>query len=649
VDPLPPVPLPRPLDGHDLVAVERTVRGARGGGQRLPDRVRDRLERSLGADLADVRVHHGGEADTIAGALGADAVAAGADIFLRDGVAEATGDRGLELLAHECAHVVQHAAAAPAAPAAPVVRAPDHADEHAAHRAAARARHGVPADAAGARITARPLLDDEALVLRRHASWEHRLLGDAKPTDLDAIAKGKPNRLQLLKDLRDFLWMWHQDPDSVTAEMIHQRYPYIRVLRLQPSNLLVTYGELNTLPDYFANPESVLTQPRSILLPILQAVRQEGYDRIQRLLGGSGAKFSGAVATMTGWDFMDLLLETKAIDDLTWNLGPDHTNHYTAVVARNACHFAPFSWYRWKANHLIARDMARRAQRTSDPALRAAFTHQAYMYNGYADHFLQDSFAAGHLVNKTLIMQWFITWAQDKWYVPVADWAKVKNMTTTNQPGLAARGLYDWSNPGSVRDPQTAEEGGDRQYRMDLSGVRAQGGRSQAQAYSDYLAFLNSTVVQSSSGALHDYFNAQSVWVTSSAHGTPYQLWGDDTMLNGGDGVGIAGETAHLSQQAIGEILATGATDISVDVLHSRFPTKVRDANGVYQPLETWNDGLRSLADTIFPAVHYLLLRAFPRIQHVSVDQSDQRVVSLANADDPTSVVLSAPGRIDAR
>ena len=33
---------------------------------------------------------------------------------------------------------------------------------------------------------------------------------------------------------------------------------------------------------------------------------------------------------------------------------------------------------------------------------------RARIYTGYADHFLQDSYAAGHLVNKTLVMQWYI-------------------------------------------------------------------------------------------------------------------------------------------------------------------------------------------------------------------------------------------------
>ena len=32
---------------------------------------------------------------------------------------------------------------------------------------------------------------------------------------------------------------------------------------------------------------------------------------------------------------------------------------------------------------------------------------KAWLNNGYASHLLQDSFAAGHLINKTLVMQWF--------------------------------------------------------------------------------------------------------------------------------------------------------------------------------------------------------------------------------------------------
>src|SRR2546422_311971 len=79
------------------------------------------------------------------------------------------------------------------------------------------------------------------------------------------------------------------------------------------------------------------------------------------------------------------------------------------------------------------RHLAQRAYATKDPAL----IQQAWAFHGYADHFLQDSFAAGHLVNKTLVMQWFIQWAATQSLLPVADWDEIKNMTTAHQSSLA--------------------------------------------------------------------------------------------------------------------------------------------------------------------------------------------------------------------
>jgi hypothetical protein len=300
---------------------------------------------------------------------------------------------------------------------------------------------------------------------------------------------------------------------------------------LAKSQLVFTYGELNTLPDYMANPTVLDEQPRAILLPILQAVRQEGYNRINAMLGQTWpTNFKDAVAINTGWSFIDQLIETKAIDKLTWNIGPNHTNHYLGLVARNACHFAPFSWYRWETFYTMARNLAQQAYRESDPTRKGQLTYNAWMNHGYADHFLQGSFAANHLVNKNLIMQWFLEFAVSGWTSEwwartwIADWNKVKNMTAVLQPGLAARGLYNPSNPGSTRDPQTTEEQPTLQDRMNMSGVRASGSISQAEAYQNYIAFLDSTICQAASGALHGHFNAASLWVSSPSQTTPYQL-----------------------------------------------------------------------------------------------------------------------------
>ena len=179
--------------------------------------------------------------------------------------------------------------------------------------------------------------------------------------------------------------------------------------------------------------------------------------------------------------------------------------------------------------------MATRAHQTTDPSARERLTYRAWMNHGYADHFLQDSFAAGHLVNKTLIMQWFVAWAAGKWYVPVADWDAIQHVTAACQPGLAAWGLYG-GQPDQVRDPQTAEEQPTYRQRLATGGVRADGAVGADPAYHNCLAFLKSTVVNSASGALHDHYNAHSLWVGSADHPGAYQVWGDDTMLNGGEG-----------------------------------------------------------------------------------------------------------------
>lgn len=597
--------------------IDRAVRRAAGAGTPLQPRLRAALEQALNARLGEVRLHTD---DRLVAAAGADAFAAGSDIFLRTGLANPERAAGLELLVHELVHTLQ-----------PLRSACPAGEERQARAVAAAVRRGERPGAGRAPVDAARRDPDEPAALRRHASWEHRLLGDARPGDLNAIALNQSTRIQLLTQLRDFLWMWHQDPDSVTEAMIRARYPYIRTLRLATSGLLVTYGELNTLPDYMADPQVLDAQPRAIMLPILQAVRQEGYNRIQRLLGGSTASFASAVGINTGWDFIDLLLETKGIDNLTKNIGPAGTNHYTGLVGRNACHFAPYSWYRWEQHYLIARNLAQTAHGSADAAAKAKFTYAAWMYHGYADHFLQDSFAAGHLINKTLVMQWFVDWAAGKWYVPVYDWDRVKTMSVAQQPGICAPGLYNPAAAGAVRDPQTGQEQATLDQRVAMTGVAA-GGAGLPAAYQNYLAFLNSTTVQSASGVLHDYYNAQSLWVASTAQPTPYRIWGDDTMLDGGDGVRIAAETAQLSQQSILDLLGTGTTQITPQAIRDRFPTMVRGGGGV-QPLWDWHATIKAQAYALFPGVHYYLLRAMPTIGGISVDQQvAARVVPTSNA-----------------
>jgi hypothetical protein len=595
------------------------IRTEIGDGNPLDAEPRRILERSFDVDLSAIRVHDSPRADRLTRALAADAFATGSHLFFRTDTFRPQTEPGMWLLAHEVTHSIQQAQGA-------VSRT---SSEIAADQAAGRVLLGKPAQV-GRGLQAVPALPaNRPLVIQRHGSWEHRLLGDASPDDLNSIAKNASNRADLLKALLDFLQMWEFNPDSVTADRITARNKNVRTLTLKTSGLLVTYGELNTLPDYVANSADMDDLPRDILRPILQAVRQEGYANALRLLGiyRDFIKFEGAVATHLTNGFMNDIWESIWLDDLTANLPPNlppgslrwGTNSYSAILARNACHFAPYSWYRWQASYDKALQKAQEHYQTKNPET----AREAWIHHGYADHFLQDSFAAGHLVNKTLIMQWFAEWAAPKWYVSVPDWVEIQTMTQARQPGLAARGLYS-SNPGSVRDPQTTQEQATKEERIAMSGVRADGPISRDSAYQNYLVFLNSSVSQASTLAVHDYINRKGLYVASKDQPTPFEIWGDGTMLNGGDGVRIASETAHMSQQSIQDVLERGTTSITPDRIRNRFPSMARPESGNdLLPLEQWTDSMKGRAFEEFAGVHDIILSAVkPRIGHISGDQA---------------------------
>ena len=85
--------------------VEQGIAKARGGGQPLDEVTRSEMESGFGADFSGIRVHTGGQADTLSRSLNAKAFTTGNDIFFSSGQV----DR--KVLAHELAHTVQQGAA----------------------------------------------------------------------------------------------------------------------------------------------------------------------------------------------------------------------------------------------------------------------------------------------------------------------------------------------------------------------------------------------------------------------------------------------------------------------------------------------------------------------------------------------------------
>ena len=216
-----PVELHRALAGGPaLVAALAARRVDRG--EPLPERPRAAIEQVLGVPFGDARIHTGAEAAALAGALRADAITIGDEIFFGAGKARFDTDEGLALLGHELTHVAQARGVQPAplppraprrptlAPAAPGDAQPDEGEALHVERTllallappAIQAPVGAPVAAppGGARPAApagiataaadRTLGEHSAGTMPAPVGQQH------EPPDLDALARQVYDRLR---------------------------------------------------------------------------------------------------------------------------------------------------------------------------------------------------------------------------------------------------------------------------------------------------------------------------------------------------------------------------------------------------------------------------------------------------------------------
>ena len=616
--------------------VAGSIQGRIGGGNPLPPDVRAEAEAGLGQRLGDVRLHTDAPAAALATQLGAHAFTTGNDIFFNQGEYDPGSSGGFNVLMHELTHTLQQASGPvdgrPAMFGLTVSDVHD-ADEREARTVADRvtARRSTldvntpdlaPAPTAGG---------SSGIAVQRHSSFEHTLLGDTPPMQVwDAVVSVQA-RGHLLGDLHDRMAFFSEDPGGDPR----RRFPNVRWIQLSGSGLWVSNGELNGLADYLADPSVADGMSRQQLVPVLQKMRSG-------ISGAAGEEIKRPADDMHGMasDWTEYVSpaggEVLALDEATAGLG---TNRYTGLLARNACHFAPFSWHRWARFHNEAAEEARLhfKSRTGKAPLRnvpkGAEEHarQALLKAGYADHFLQDSFAAGHLVNKTLVMQWWVDYLNEAAFtIPLIDLKIVRRgqpdedvmrrMGSADAPDLAGRGLYDQTptsketrrsdqRRGGVTDPQTAQERPDRQRRLEGAGVAGFDDADREADYQAYLRLLNNAQAQGAAGAAHDHFNGIGLTVVSADGSVQMKVGGDDTLLAESDRFGAlaAALAAQLSRQAIDELMNTGRTAITTEYIFGMVPTSVV-VDGVADPvpLEQWQDSvLRKLCfETIFPAYY---------------------------------------------
>jgi hypothetical protein len=425
----------------------------------------------------------------------------------------------------------------------------------------------------------------------------------------------------------------------VDEERLRAEHPGVETVRLPGSGLVVTLGELNALPDYLSDAYDIETAPVTFLEPLIQSLRSWNITELRRSAARPAADPRlPASLRYARRRHLTEVHEAIAVDALGRRCGRPPWELYSSVLGRNAAHFAPFSWYRWQTFHLTARDLAARAA-TGPVEQRAALRAKALIHAGYADHFLQDSYAAGHLINKTLVMQWYLEWLARS-PVPFADRRLLAAMTPGQQPMLHAPGHYEpvpdprdgrmvpraGTRSAAVQDPQSTAELPDLAARIEASGVVGSTEQQRRRAYAGYLALLGSGVVQLAAGLVHGYLNERSLVVAAGPDGLRYRLYGDRTMLDGAEGAGQAARAAAVSRRAISEVLRQGGTDVTSREIFEGFPNHV-EKDGRLLGLREWHDSvLRALCfDELFGrwstrATKLLLSVAAPRLGVPSAD-----------------------------
>lgn len=282
-----------------------------------------------------------------------------------------------------------------------------------------------------------------------------------KGTDMSAVAdlearikqaeaKKEDVKHTIVQEMNRLL-AWKDDPEQAAigpgetgmAKKVNEQWqvPYVSV-PCSDGSIVVAYSEINTLPDLFGNPEAIAKTPKSKVLGLIQGVRQQAYIELDNLyveLFGKSRNvlhnmltpdddFEGARgprAQAVNEKAYEIRMESQVNSDTTRK--GEESDAYFAALERNACHFFPENRVQWTGYHKKARDLAEAAAvdreaaemlkesgntREAEALERDAGErgNQAMLQNAFGEHYLQDAYAGGHLVNKTKIMQWFVQW-----------------------------------------------------------------------------------------------------------------------------------------------------------------------------------------------------------------------------------------------
>jgi hypothetical protein len=332
------------------VGVEREVIPTDSPGHPLDQRTRNVMEPRFGIDFSDVRVHTDSRAAQSADALAANAYTTGRDIYFAAGKYAPQSLEGKHLLAHELTHTVQQSQSSIALSPVGDVRLsqPGEPLEREAELIASRIGNDMPSVSPAYPIPqgATTMFDATAVIshsaanrgqVQRYEAYEHAELGDKAALSEKHILQG----------------------------------------------IELTSGEIDALGDYYATLSDLQNANRAELAELLRLIRKQKAD-------------------------------PRSVSEADWDRATG--GRYTQLNLQNRAHFAPQSAAliapqpstkpgvdnrsTWTNYHSQALGEARGAGGEPSPSERSKKLAQAKITNAFGEHYLADSFSAGHLFNK---------------------------------------------------------------------------------------------------------------------------------------------------------------------------------------------------------------------------------------------------------
>ncbi|WP_058187123.1 eCIS core domain-containing protein [Terracidiphilus gabretensis] len=374
----------------------------------------DRSDRSFfesrfGMDFSKVRIHTGAEAASSARDVAARAYTVGDRIVFDSGQYSPHSAEGRKLLAHELTHVVQQGGASSSSAGPLEIGRGNDAFEHEAHHAAGTAghkHHSMPARQA-------PVQKRSSRAVQRYESGEHAKFGETGD-ELNALApkafmykvkSGEvPKKIaqkfgiteDQLKEVNKDKWhKWQltDDPsskvegfragDEITIPPVMNAAVKdalkVKEVSLVVNGVTLDYGEGMTMGDFYESPEQMMAAPVAELQKLSELIKKEK------------AGVAGVTVKDEDWD--------KATG-----------GRYLKIAEKNESHFAPSNPAFAPVSGKSTADHKSEWEKNHGKALgrsQIGDKNDALTINAFADHFLTDAFAAGHLINKRDVMEKF--------------------------------------------------------------------------------------------------------------------------------------------------------------------------------------------------------------------------------------------------